>query len=128
MRTFRLSKLIRDKVFANMLEMNQEIDYKILIKAELIDALKEKLSEESREFDPNDSEPLRELADLQEIIDTLVAELGFKKEDLTKIQKAVREERGGFDKRIFVGTVTLDDNDNWVEYYAKDSDKFPEIQ
>ena len=128
MRKFKLNKLIRDKVFDSMLDMKQRVDYKILNKTELIDALKEKLSEESLEFDPSSDEPLRELADLQEIIDTLVREMDFTKADLMKIQDLVREKRGGFQKKVFVDTVTLDDKDGWVKYYANDPEKFPEIK
>lgn len=76
MRTFKLNKLVRDGPFENMQTLGQIVSYKILKKAELIEALQAKLLEELSEFDPNSVEPLTELADLQEVIDTLTYALG----------------------------------------------------
>lgn len=126
MRSFRLNKLIRDAVFDNMQVLGEIIEYRVLTKPELIQALHNKLIEESGEFNPKSEEPLRELADLQEVIDSLTYALGANPRKLRAIQKAVRAKRGSFTKRIFVETVTLKDDDPWVEYYASHTSRFPE--
>lgn len=128
MRTFRLNKLIRDGVFENMKVLSQIVEHRVLKKPELIKALQDKLLEELGEFEPDSKEPLRELADLQEIIDTLTYLLGANPDTLREIQEAVRAKRGTFNKRIFVETVTLADDDPWVQYYANEPDRFPEIK
>lgn len=128
MRTFRLNKLIRDKVLENMLQIGQDVQYKKLDDHELIDALRKKLLEEAKEFDPFSTEPLRELADVQEVIDTLTNLLDANTDKLRELQKSVKDKRGGFTKRIFVDTVTLADDDPWVEYYSNHPDRFPEVK
>lgn len=126
MRTFKLNKLIRDKVLDNMLQLGQDVQYKKLDDHELIDALRLKLLEEAKEFDPFSQEPLRELADVQEVIDTLTHLLGANTDKLRELQKSVKDKRGSFTKHIFVNSVTLADDDPWVEYYSNHPDRFPE--
>jgi predicted house-cleaning noncanonical NTP pyrophosphatase (MazG superfamily) len=127
-RTFKLNKLVRDGPFENMIALGQSVKYKVLKKPELIKALHGKLQEELSEFDPNDKNSLAELADLQEVIDSLAHLLGSSPGKLRTLQNAVRVKKGTFDKRIFVETVTLADDDPWVEYYANYPDRFQEVK
>ncbi len=126
MRRFRLNKLVRDKILPNMLEMGQKADYKKLDDTEFLKALQAKLLEETNEIDVADPEVLNELADLLEVVETIAVQLGSSNEELRKVQRARRQKRGAFNDRIFVRTLTLEDDDSWVEYYAKDPKKFPE--
>jgi len=128
MRTFKLNKLIRDKVLENMLQLGQDVQYKTLDDHDVIEALRQKLLEEAKEFDPFCKESLRELADVQEVIDALTDLLGANPDKLRELQKTVRVKRGDFTKRVFVDTVTLADDDPWVEYYACNPERFPELR
>jgi hypothetical protein len=38
------------------------------------------------------------------------------------------EERGGFTKAYYIGKLTLNADDPWVEYYRKEPKRFPEIK
>lgn len=107
---------------------NQVVKYKTLDDQALLKALQQKLFEELSEFDPNSKEPLRELADLQEVIDAFTYLLGADPIKLRNLQDKIRTKRGTFTKRIFVETVTLADDDPWAEYYAKDPNRFPEMK
>ena len=106
--------------------MGQKADYKKLDDTEFLKALQAKLLEETHEIDVADPEVLNELADLLEVVDTIAVQLGSTNEELRKVRRARRQKRGAFNDRIFVKTLTLEDDDPWVEYYAKDPKKFPE--
>jgi predicted house-cleaning noncanonical NTP pyrophosphatase (MazG superfamily) len=69
--------------------------------AEFSQALREKLLEEAREAASASSQDLvGELADLQEVIDTLLAVYGISREAVLTEQRRKRVERGGFSQRI----------------------------
>ena len=65
---------------------------------EKIEYLFRKLIEEGNELATEKN--INELADLQEVIDSIIAELGFTKEAVEKEQKRKREERGSFSEGI----------------------------
>ena len=69
--------------------------------AEFSQALREKLLEEASEAAAASPEKLvSELADVQEVIDALLALHGIEREAVVQEQKRKRTERGGFAKRI----------------------------
>jgi predicted house-cleaning noncanonical NTP pyrophosphatase (MazG superfamily) len=126
MRAFVLNKLIRDKIFASMQELGQDIEFKKLDAEEYSQALKQKLAEEVSEFLQSEEGSEDELADLLEVIESLAQTLGTDFAALRALQAERREKRGGFEDRIFVRKLRLKDSDPWVQYYAKDPEKFPE--
>jgi predicted house-cleaning noncanonical NTP pyrophosphatase (MazG superfamily) len=127
MRTFRLNKLVRDKII-QLQAADAEVTYKVLKDDEYIRALIAKLSEEAVEMQTSKSSTLlSEIADLQEVIDRIVIAIGETHESLHAKQIAKLQKTGGFDKGYFVETLSLADDDPWVEYYAKDPNRFPEI-
>ncbi len=127
MRKFALKKLIRDKVFTDMEKLGQKLDYRILSEVELRAALKAKLLEEAQEFEPDKPGGLDELADILEAVETAATALGADFDTLRAVQASRQEKRGGFEKRIYINTVELEDTDPWVEYYAARPEKFPEV-
>jgi predicted house-cleaning noncanonical NTP pyrophosphatase (MazG superfamily) len=126
-RTFKLNKLVRDKIVQLHFDTGGEVKYKTLEGEELNQALVRKLTEEAAEL-RNSELSVGELADLQEIIDQLAKNLGITEEELAAKQKAKREKTGGFEKGHFVDTVTLPADNKWADYYAKDPTRFPEMK
>lgn len=129
MKSFLLNKLVRDKILADMQGLGQQVTYRKLDDAGYLRELHKKLLEEAGEFDaakPDDA--LKELTDVLEVVEALAKQLGTDFTGLRKLQAESREKRGGFETRTFVERLDLADDDPWVAYYAKDPERFKEIQ
>jgi len=126
-RTFKLNKLVRDKIVASTEEQGGTVDYKSLNGKELNKALVDKLIEESKELK---SEVLsaEELADLKEIIEQIAKNLKITDKELDDAQAKKRAKNGGFTKGHYVKTLTLPAGNQWSDYYAADPKRFPEIK
>lgn len=95
--TLVFNKLVRDKVPHNIEEGGESAQIVRISKKSKLIALKEKLIEEAFEVkDADDDEVLSELADVKEIIDQILFELGLSKDDLNENQNAKRKNAGGF--------------------------------
>ena len=125
-RTFRLNKLVRDKIVELTESYGGSVKYKTLSGKELNEALLEKLVEEVREMQAAEL-AAGELADLQEIIGQLAKNLKITDTELTNKQDKKRASNGGFAKGHFISTVTLPSDNKWAKYYAADPKRFPEI-
>ena len=123
MRIFRMKKLVRDKIVEKIKKRGNKVESRILDNKEYIHELKSKLKEELTELDEvvfGDKENFKnELADIQLLIDCLLKENNITKKDLLEFQKEKYDKMGGFDKRIFIDTISLMSDDEWVEYYVK---------
>lgn len=100
----KYNKLIRDKT-VKIIEKDGEIAYwRILNKKEFLEALKKKILEETKELvrAKKREEIINEIVDVQELIDTLIPEIGLSKKQIQKLQKNKNKKRGGFKKRIFL--------------------------
>jgi predicted house-cleaning noncanonical NTP pyrophosphatase (MazG superfamily) len=126
-RTFRLNKLVRDKLVQANFDMGGEVKYKTLSGDKLTGALLKKLVEEANEL-RSSGLSVGELADLQELVDALASHLGVKKTDLRKRQTEKRLKNGGFKKGHFIDTLTLPADNKWSGYYAADPKRFKEIK
>ncbi len=131
MRTFLYNKLIRDKIVDSMLANGETPDFHICSDGEFVSALTAKLSEEVAELqthtvNPNDM--LKELADLAELIDALVAAIGKSKVDLDAAREVKNYNAGSFSRRIWVDKATLQDDNPWIDYLVKNSDRYPELK
>jgi len=129
MPTFKLDKLVRDK-FPEIYEaLGQEAVVEKLSKIDLSKALLDKIIEEAAEIKPESSreELLEEIADIQQIIDDLKSENNLTDEEIANIQESKKAEKGGFKEGVFIKTLTVPENDKWVEYYRKEPSKYPEI-
>lgn len=125
-RTFKLNKLVRDKIVPIHLEMGGEVSYKTVKDNKLTKALLTKLIEETRELKASDF-AASELADLQELVDALANHLGLTKKEISKLQAEKRRKNGGFKKGHYIDTVTLPANNKWAKYYTADPKRFPEL-
>lgn len=123
MRNFLMNKLVRDKIAANMESQGKKVETRILNDEEFVKELKVKLGEELAELNEvnfGDRDNFKnELADIQLLIDYLLKTNNISKEELEEFQKKKNEKVGAFDKRIFAGKVSLQDDDEWVDYYIK---------
>lgn len=127
MKKFKVEKLIRDKILDHILSNKlNKVNYRILNKNDFLVSLKKKFFEELKELDLNHKEDvIKELADLQLIIDTYLKTLEISKKEFKKIGKKKNEKVGKFNKKIYVKTVELDEKDEWFDYYVK---KYKEIK
>lgn len=93
-------KLVRDKIPQIIAQNGGKANTRILEDGEYRRYLEEKLDEEVAEFH-HDHTP-EELADILEVVYALSADLGYSREELEKLREKKRQERGGFDEKIFL--------------------------
>jgi predicted house-cleaning noncanonical NTP pyrophosphatase (MazG superfamily) len=126
---FTFNKLVRDKIVQHQIDSGAKPHYHRLDssrhKAELI----KKIIEEAQEISSANQENIAgEIADVQQAVDDLKAKLGLSDVDIAKAQKAKNDKNGSFKNGIFVDYVELADDDEWVAYYKKNADRYPEIK
>lgn len=99
-------KLIRNKIPQIINSNYQKCQVKELSNSEYKKALKHKLIEESEEvLTANKNDLAEEIADIYEVIDTLIKVNKLEKKEIFKIQKEKRKLRGKFDKKCFLVSV-----------------------
>lgn len=103
MKRITYNKLVRDKIPDIITLDGRHAKTRVLTDNEFRAELKRKLTEEVEEF--LTSENPEELADILEVIHALTSDLGVDSSKLETIRQQKRNERGGFDKRIFLITV-----------------------
>jgi len=96
-------KLVRDNIPAIIKNSGKEFKCKALNDKEFLFFLKEKLIEETNEFD--ESLDIKELADIQEVINALVFAKGYTLEEFEEIRKEKAQKNGAFEKKIFLEWV-----------------------
>jgi predicted house-cleaning noncanonical NTP pyrophosphatase (MazG superfamily) len=131
MKYFQFNKLVRDKIVKNMIKNGQKpVGERILSKKEYIKELKRKLKEEVEEFlsVERSSELKEELADVVEVIDYLMKELGVSKTELKQLQKDKVRKNGGFKEKIFLESVGVSEDNEWYNYYINNTDRYPLIK
>ena len=130
MRTFLQQKLWRDKMIERA-ENNwgSIISWRHLDEHEFKEKLNHKLQEEVSEVITARTQEQRiaELADLYEVIDTLLATYNIKKEDVFAAQQKKQSECGGFISRKFIETATHTIGSDGEKYCLNDPEKYPEI-
>lgn len=101
-----MNKLVRDKIPEIMTEQGKKPRVKILNDdVEYNDALKQKLLEEVHEFleaKDNDEASMCEIADILEVIEAICLFRKYNKNDIVNKKLIKKQERGGFEKRIFI--------------------------
>lgn len=92
------NKLVRDKIPENIWQRGESVTTAQLHDDALLMALKEKLVEEAYEMlDAKDQQSIvAELADIREVIDSLIQKLGVSEKDVAEEQAQKRQKRGGF--------------------------------
>jgi predicted house-cleaning noncanonical NTP pyrophosphatase (MazG superfamily) len=94
------NKAIRDKIPEIIQKDGHSCNVRTLPDEEFLEHLEKKLSEEVTEYQ-NDKNP-EELADILEVIYRIAQLKGVSKEELEKIRIKKSEERGGFEKNLFL--------------------------
>ena len=98
------NKLVRDRIPEIIEASGRTCICKTLSEVDYISMLDNKLNEELAEY--QDSKSLEELADLLEVMGAVVKARGYTWDQLTETRKQKLEERGGFEKRVFLIEVT----------------------
>ena len=94
------NKAIRDKIPEIIQKDGYSCNVKTLSDGEFLEHLEKKISEEVAEYQ-NDKNP-EELADILEVIYRIAQLKGVSKEELEKIRINKIDERGGFEKNLFL--------------------------
>ena len=99
-------KLVRDEIPRIIEAGGGQPVTRVLDQAGYLDALRAKLMEEAEEAQAASDKQLRsELADVLEVLQALAAAHGMSWEDVVVEAARKRDERGGFDQRIFLEYV-----------------------
>jgi predicted house-cleaning noncanonical NTP pyrophosphatase (MazG superfamily) len=129
MPTFVFNRLVRDLLPEEFTVMQQQAVYRSLSKVEHLAALKEKILEELKEIPLQDSleEFEKEVADVQQALDDLVAICGASTERIAQLQHSKLLKKGGFQAGHYVETLTLAEDDPWVAYYRAEPERHKEM-
>jgi predicted house-cleaning noncanonical NTP pyrophosphatase (MazG superfamily) len=94
------NKLVRDRIPAIIAAEGRRAEVRVLDAEAYVAALRTKLVEEAEEH--RDSGDVVELADVLEVVYALAAAAGVSAEDLERGRLRKRQERGGFEERLFL--------------------------
>lgn len=128
-RRFKNNKLWRDNAPALMEKMGSVVHVKQLSDQEYDCELRIKLCEEAQEVQTAQSSiaVIEELADVYEVIDSLIALHKIDKEQILRAQKNKRDQRGGFMHRAYVTVVDHPVGSYGETYCLAAPEKYPEI-
>lgn len=91
-------KLVRDNIPKIIEKSGKKSIIEIMENEEYIKELNKKLIEETEEY--LEEESIEEIADILEVIHSILKVKGITLEEVEKIRKDKKKERGGFDKKI----------------------------
>ena len=102
------NKLIRDKIPSIIETSGKDFDIRTLSHEEYKLELKRKVIEEAKElFEANTTEEIiNELGDVLEVVDSIIKEFNLDKEILNNKRIEKYNERGGFDDKLFLISVS----------------------
>ena len=125
---FKLDKLVRDNLRNIYESIGQKASYRKLTTDEHKSQLVRKIIEEVQEIQITDpvSDITDEIADIRQVLDDLMDLYGITEEQVEVTKQKTYNKKGGFIKGTFVETLELADDDEWVNYYRKRPDLFPE--
>ncbi len=127
---FKVAKLVRNRTIERLENKGVKCIFRTLEKDEFLVCLKEKLVEEAKEvFDAKNKQELAsELADVLEVIHSLAKAHDFEFEDIDALRMDKLNERGSFEHRIYMEEIKIEDDNQAIEYYRENLDKYPEIK
>jgi predicted house-cleaning noncanonical NTP pyrophosphatase (MazG superfamily) len=100
------NKLVRDKILEIIESSGKDFKYHIADEKEYENLLVKKLQEEVEEFTENPC--VEEIADILEVIESLIDILGYSKEEVLEIKEKKKNDRGAFNKGIVLEKVIED--------------------
>lgn len=127
-KTFIFNKLVRDKIHQMLFDEGCTVNNRELVGQELLAALKNKLIEEAYEVMHSKSiEDLKEeLADLQEVISSIMSFNDINPEEVDKIRLDKNHKRGSFSRGIYVSSIEIDEKNPMAKYYTARTSQYPE--
>ena len=115
---YTYNKLVRDKIPENINSMEgRKATWRIMDDEEYIKELNKKLLEEAHEFIEENA--VEELADIMEVIQSIMRVKNISYEELKKVQALKREQKGGFYNRVYLIDVEQDRVDEREEQEMK---------
>ena len=115
---YTYNKLVRDKIPENIDSMEgRKANWRIMDDEEYIKELNKKLLEEAHEFIEENA--VEELADIMEVIQSIMRVKNISYEELKKVQALKREQKGGFYNRVYLIDVEQDRVDEREEQEMK---------
>ena len=130
MRTFKFNKLCRDLV-PSLMEKNwgSKVNARVMDDDLYKEELDKKLKEEAEEVTLSDSreERVKELADIYEVLESMIKAHSISIDEIKLSQKERREHRGGFTQKIYIGSVSHPEESEGEAYCFKDPTKYPEV-
>lgn len=130
MKTFQFNKLVRDKIPTAIKSRGGIVAARKLNQKEYLKELIKKLNEETSELGRNlpPTEVAEELADITEVVTALQKVFKISDSKLQSIRQKKSLKNGAFDKRLFIDSIKVSDNDPWINHYRKNSNRYPEIK
>ncbi|MHA1541054.1 MAG: NUDIX domain-containing protein [Alphaproteobacteria bacterium] len=127
---FKTNLLIRDKRLDWMQKRGIKVDWKKLSDSDFEEHLRDKIVEEATEVSLERKQDglVEEIGDVFEVIEYLMKMKDISHEEVKKAQDKKRNELGNFDDRVYTMNVEIDSNNEEIEYYFKNSHKYPEIK
>lgn len=115
---YTYNKLVRDKIPANIDSMEgRKSNWRVMDDEKYIKELNKKLLEEAHELiEENATE---ELADIMEVIQSIMRAKNISWEEVKKIQEMKRQQKGGFNDKIYLIDVEQDKVDEREEQEMK---------
>lgn len=115
---YTYNKLVRDKIPENINSMEgRKATWRIMDDDEYIKELNKKLLEEVHEFIEENA--IEELADIIEVIQSIMRVKNISYEELKNVQQMKREKKGGFSNKIYLVEVEQDKADEREEQEMK---------
>lgn len=116
---FQMKKLIRDRIPDLFSSDEVRFQTEILDQACYLKELKEKLKEETFEIlNASTKEELKEeLADVLEVIDSIIKAEGLSWDEIKQMQERKREIKGGFDLRLLAHSIQIKEGNKEASYF-----------
>lgn len=123
---FALNKLVRDNMPSIIETQGGSMHYSTLYQEEYIKSLNAKLIEEANEIIEanNINEIIEEIADITEVITSLMKLHNISNNDVEKVRLSKRKLKGGFDKKLFGHYILVDHSHPKINNYLNNPIKY----
>jgi predicted house-cleaning noncanonical NTP pyrophosphatase (MazG superfamily) len=124
--SFVADKLVRDNAIQLFDQLGIQTTYGQLQSDRIIHYLKKKLDEEANEAfrAETEEEMISELCDVYEVMVSLLSDYGLNWESFQEKVKAKKIIKGGFQKAVYLKTLTLAEGHPKLPHYLKESQRY----